>query len=334
MTTSRRETDLLSAMLDLAWGQWTAIGVAGIRASEHTMADPEALLVATLSIGRYDARLFDEMLDWVATNARLLDVARLRRLGEKASPEQRRLLGVVAQMALDRGAQASIRKLADDLSLAREDSARYEVQPLFGGEGGDWLEADELFRRAGFARSTPALRGMSRHPNPDLPACLRFRARALVGPGARAEVLTYLWTHEWAHGRLIAQRASVTQAAVAEYLSALADVSLATKREDGRRTLYRAAPELLAVAGSKPVYVDWVRAWPALVETLDATRESGLSEQAAEVRLAEALIVHVPGLETEGMQADLPALEGWAKQPQRLAEALERVIERVRTLAR
>ncbi len=335
MTTSRLGRDLLDAVLDLAWGQWTALGVSGIRASVRTIADPEALLVATLSVGRHDARLFDEMLDWVATNARLLDVARLRRLGRKASPGQRRLLGVVAQMALDRGAQPSIRKIAEDATLAREDGATYEVRPLFsgeGGEGGDWVDGDELFRRAGFARATPELRGMSQRPDPDLPACLRYRARALVGPGARAEALTYLWTHEWAHGRLIAQRSAVSQAAVAEYLSALADASLVTKREDGRRTLYRAAPALLAVATSKPLYVDWVRVWPALVDILDASRQSGLSEQAARVQLAEALGTHASDLETEGMEVDLPALGGWAKQPQRLDDALDQVVERVRYL--
>lgn len=335
MTTSQRAEDLLTAVLGLSWGQWTAIGVAGVRASERTIADPEALLVATVSIGRYDARLFDEMLDWVAANARLLDVSRLRRLGEEAGLEQRRLLAVVAQMALDRGAQPSIRKLADDLTLAREDGAAYEVRPLFaawGREGNAWVDADELFRAAGFARSAPELRGMSRLPNPDLPACLRFRARALVGPGARAETLTYLWTHEWAHGRLIAQRSAVSQAAIAEYLSTLADASLVTKREDGRRTLYRAAPALLAAAASTPEYVDWVRAWPALVEIVDVTRERGLSEDAARIRLADTLGARAPDLATEGMEIDLPSLGGWAKQPQRLDEALDRVIERVKDL--
>lgn len=57
-------------------------------------ADPEALLLFTLQIARDDARLFDEVLDWLAVNAGVMSVRRLRnfylgdsrdeRLGEAA----------------------------------------------------------------------------------------------------------------------------------------------------------------------------------------------------------------------------------------------------------
>ncbi|HEY5473384.1 MAG TPA: hypothetical protein VIK32_09360, partial [Candidatus Limnocylindrales bacterium] len=81
MKTSDLYDHLADVTLELAWRQWTAIGVAGARSGRQTIVDPEALLLATLSVGRLDARLFDEVLDWVAVNAQLLDMARLRRLG-------------------------------------------------------------------------------------------------------------------------------------------------------------------------------------------------------------------------------------------------------------
>jgi hypothetical protein len=337
MKTSDLYHRLVDVALELAWCQWTAMGAAGVRSSTRTIIDSEALVLATLAVGRSDARLFDEMLDWVAASAHLLDMARLRRLGKLATSDQRRLLGVVAQVAAEHGTGSSISRFAWAEVLAQEEPGEYGREPLFRADGGrvaDWVSTDELFARAGFLRSSPDLRGMSRPPDARKPACLRFRARALVGPGARAEVLTYLWTHEWAHGRLIAERAAYNQAPVAEFLSALADARLAEKRSEGRRTLYRLSDGLRAVGSPVPAYIDWVRAWSALVALLDALRPCGLSEDAGWVRLAEALSSQRDALASEGVEMHVGDLRGWAEAgPGRLEVAVESVIARVRELA-
>ncbi|MFA5845045.1 MAG: hypothetical protein WC971_09485 [Coriobacteriia bacterium] len=337
MGTSSLYDRLVDAVLELAWSQWTGMGVAGVRASRRTIIDPEALTLATLAVGRSDARLFDEMLDWVAANARLLDMARLRRLGRRTSGDQRRLLGVVAEVTAKYGARSSLRQLAWAGVLAQEEAGEYSAEPLFRSAGEDtanWASTDDLFERSGFLRSSPELRGMSRSPDAAEPACMRFRARALAGPGARAEVLTYLWTHEWAHGRLIAERAAYNQAPVAEYLSELADARLAQKRSDGRRTLYRLAGELRDVGVPAPTYVDWVRVWPALVALLDALRPAGLSEDAEWVRLAEVLKSQRDALASEGLDTDVGDLRGWADRgTESLTEAVGSVIAGVRRLA-
>lgn len=338
MKTSDLYERLLAASLGLAWGQWTAIGVAGTRATERTIVDPEALTLATLAIGRSDARLFDEMLDWVATNARLMDMARLRRLGKRAPGDQRRLLGVIAPVAIEHGAKSSFVQLAWAGAPAQEASADYgsEPEPLFRpaspGVAG-WVSADDLFARVGFLRASPELRGMSRRPDASKGPCLRFRARSLLGPGARAEVLTYLWTHEWAHGRLIAERAAYNQGPVAEYLASLAESRLARKRVDGRRTLYRLVDGLRAVAAPVPAYVDWVGTWPAIVALLDAIRPDGLSEDATWMRLADGLRLQRDALASEGLDADPGDLGGWADDgSSRLEVAVESIIARLRGL--
>ena len=41
-------------------------------------ADPEALLLLTFEVGRGEPRLFEEVLDWMLVNERLLSVQRLR----------------------------------------------------------------------------------------------------------------------------------------------------------------------------------------------------------------------------------------------------------------
>jgi hypothetical protein len=41
------------------------------------MIDPEALLLATCTFGRYEPRLFDEVLDWMRTNGWVMNTQRL-----------------------------------------------------------------------------------------------------------------------------------------------------------------------------------------------------------------------------------------------------------------
>ncbi len=88
---------LLDAILESLWTQWTDLGVAGTRGTRGdsgdsgALVDPEALLVGTITFGRYDPRLFDEVLDWLLLNGSLLDVTRLRRLVSGLTPPESRL---------------------------------------------------------------------------------------------------------------------------------------------------------------------------------------------------------------------------------------------------
>ena len=57
---------ILDRLLDLLWRQWSALGVPGrTTIEERRVVDPESLLLISLTVGRYDARLFDEILDWL-----------------------------------------------------------------------------------------------------------------------------------------------------------------------------------------------------------------------------------------------------------------------------
>lgn len=326
----------LDAMLELCWSQWTAIGLAGVHASTVALADPEALMLATLVFGRHDPRLFDEMLDWVHLNDKRVDLARLRRMAKDAEPVTRRLVGVVGEL-LAKADSGRWKPVQQD--QARESAAVYAAEPLFllGGTPAPlWAGQDETFASAGFVRGPIELRGMSRKPDPRSAPALRFRARALCGVGAKAETLTYLWTHEWAHGRVIAERSAYDQAAVARYLTELADGRLATTREEGRRLRYRLEDRLAAVGESDVRYIDWISAFRALTAVWGALSLDVPSEapQAWWMRLAGVLQQQAHALGAEGFDVLLPDLGGWANTgPTVLAEALGGVTVRVRELA-
>ena len=72
----------LEGVLNLLWRQWCSLGVAGHSepAREAYLIDPEALLLATTSLGRYDPRLFDESLDWLTGYGSLINLQRLKNL--------------------------------------------------------------------------------------------------------------------------------------------------------------------------------------------------------------------------------------------------------------
>jgi hypothetical protein len=305
---------LLEAALEVAWRQWTAIGVAGNRASRRYIVDPEALLLATLTVGRSDPRLFDESMDWVTANAPLIDMARLRRLGKSAGAGPKRLLRVVASLAVEHGKSSSLREIAWAGVVGREDHPEYASEPLFLKESGagHWTETDPRFASEGFTRAPLVLRGMSMPPDPRRSPCLRFRARSLVGLGPRAEVLTYLWTHDWAYGRLIAERAAYGQASVAEYLSGLADAGFADRRDDGRRLLYGLSTALKDAAKPIPEYADWVGVWETATRLLGLLGDESLHGDSLWLGLAAMLESSGRALASEGLDVIVPDLRGWA----------------------
>lgn len=68
-------------LLDFAWRQWSQVEVsASVSGEDRWAVDPEALVLFTIGLRRWDPRLFDEMLDWIARNHGLLSMQRLRNL--------------------------------------------------------------------------------------------------------------------------------------------------------------------------------------------------------------------------------------------------------------
>ena len=55
----------LENILNFLWRQWSSLGVAGgARSDDEWVIDPEALLLFSIEMSRYEPRLFDEAVDW------------------------------------------------------------------------------------------------------------------------------------------------------------------------------------------------------------------------------------------------------------------------------
>ena len=96
---------LLETLLDFLWRAWASVGITGHgNSSIKQIVDPEALLLFTASLGRYDQRLFDEVLEWLHINGRFINIQRLKNIMRKSLLQERLclppLLNIVQVMIL------------------------------------------------------------------------------------------------------------------------------------------------------------------------------------------------------------------------------------------
>ena len=174
-------------LVRFAWSQWAQLGVfAPSERADRWSIDPEALLLLTLEVGRNDPRLFDEVLDWLLQNERLISVQRLRNLCIDD-----------VDRALVEGALAWVAR-HQPRSRARWSQRGAgkagETQLLFRGLRRPVSNPDPAFLAHGFLKPETEPSGKSRPPDVDRPAAFAFRLRLLFGVGSRPEVVRYLLT--------------------------------------------------------------------------------------------------------------------------------------------
>lgn len=229
------------ALVDLAWSQWTELGVRGVaRRHQSWSIDPEALLLLTASVAEVDPRLRDESLDWCLSYHRYLSRSRLR--------NARRDVGEETGAAYER--------YAATLSAA-------------GARG--WQDAGEPWP---FVRSSKSELADLRRP-----ALVRIRLRAIFGVSARAEMLHALaWqSPDWTTSMDLAGLACYTKRNVDEELDSLELAGLVEATSRGNRRLVRLAdrPTFQRFVGATPKrFPNWVPLVAALTDLRSFVRST------------------------------------------------------------
>jgi hypothetical protein len=141
--------------------------------------DPEALLLFTFEVARSDPRLFDEVLDWLLINEKLVSLRRLRSLAVDSEDK-----------ALN---EAVIAWLGRELPKGRFGSTARPrssptLEPLFFHERFPIVHRDDTFAEYGWLRPAFAGTRKARPPDVDAPINLSFRLRHLLGVGAHNRV--------------------------------------------------------------------------------------------------------------------------------------------------
>jgi hypothetical protein len=246
-----------------AWEQWSQLGVfAPSHRSDRVAADPEALLVFTLEIGRRDPRLLDEVLDWLLTNERLISVQRLRNLATDSDDRQlvEGAIGWVARWQ-PKG------RFAPRITEAGND----EPAPLFRTLSREVRTPDPAYLAAGLLKPDTEPSRKSQAPDTTRPINFAFRLRLLFGVSSRAEVIRYLITNPAPDpsAQMIADAAGFAKRNINETLTALTATNLVTAFELGnehRYSLNRVVwGQLFGFKqNSWPTYRDWPRLLQAL----------------------------------------------------------------------
>lgn len=250
-------------LLDFTWRQWAQAGMsANLAGADRWAIDPEALILFTTGLARRDPRLFDEMLDWLALNHRLLSMQRLRNLNSRFPVDPGLISAVIAWT----------REPAPEPSKRTRRPA--ETTPVFTGDVVGFIsKADPTFEEFGFIRPRAVRSGKSAEPDVRLPANLAFRLRHMFGPGSRAEVMRVLLTYP--NGTLdasrVADEAAYAKRNVSDALISLAASSAIRATWSGNERQFSADREAWAALlrlslGDIPLFVSWVHLLPVALE--------------------------------------------------------------------
>lgn len=255
-------SDLETDLAGFLWREWSALGVLGTSTSEaRWIIDPEVLLLLTSEIGRHEARLFDEVMDWLLTNSRWINTQRLRSLHIKHEIGDSCVLAAIARSMMEHDPAAKWRKL----SLVAEPKDPPEV--LFRRGYRRLLsvveEPDPVFEGYGLLRPARSPRSLAQPVLMKHACALQFRLRALFGLGMRADILCYLLTHDGAHPSGVAKVLGYSQKRVQDTMAEMAESGQLLVRPSGRMKIYwldrsQWTKFLIPRSDDFPVWIDWV----------------------------------------------------------------------------
>jgi hypothetical protein len=278
MSISTLREDFQKGLVDFLWDEWGQMGVSASTDRRDAWAmDPEALLLLTFEVGRGEPRLFEEVLDWMLLNERLLSVQRLRNL--IVDDEDRRLVEAALGWL---GERRSRNRLG-----ARPGSPKTEgrPQPFFRGSLLEVPDPDPAFLAQGFLKPKGEPSGKSQGPDVQLPINFVFRLRLLLGVSVRAEVARALLTTDapWMNAGALAESTAYTKRNVRDAAASLASAGFAKAWMVGNENRFEATGpwgEFLGV-DQLPGTEDWpqlFRAYRLVLRWLFDRTTQGLSD--------------------------------------------------------
>jgi hypothetical protein len=278
-------TELLDRLLDVLWRQWTTLGVSGRGQTWlGPTIDPDALLLLSCTIARYDARLFDAMLEWLRINGRFVSVQRIKRVLRDENFSGERVLRAVAAAT-----STSVNEIKWARLIRDKTSARENKESLFFLKNGNALpvvhEPDPLFEKYGFLRDRFEERGVAEPFHPEPVSNLLLRLRALLGVNARCEIFQYLLLNSRGSPRAMAKDCYYFPATISKALAEMSRSGFVVSRTEGRHKYYRLFPEtwraLLVGEGSSVAWVVWPPLFSALEQVWVFLDQENLASQSA-----------------------------------------------------
>ena len=309
-------------VFNILWRQWSAFGVAGHGdVWRGSLIDPESLLLITCTVGRYDARMFDAMVEWMGINGRYINVQRLKRImaSEQFAGEQ--VVRAVAAMTRDSVSAAKWSGTAKPGEV-KPGEAEAPPCPLFFLSNGKPMpvqqEPDPIFCAHGLLRTRYETRNVAQLFRPE-PVCnLMLRLRAFLGVNARCEIIAYLLLHEKGSPGPLARDAYYFPLTISKAMAEMRDSGFLASRIQGRRRDHRLAPGIwndLFLGHEQPRWIVWPRLFRALevlwmfFQDTDLTQIDALAQASALRRVLIKSVVDRS--ETSGLDYSFGDLSGY-----------------------
>jgi hypothetical protein len=231
ISTAREE--LQNRLASFLWSQWAQMGVlATADRSDRWAADPEALLLLTFEVGREEPRLFEEVLDWLVKNERLISVQRLRNLARDEA--DRALVEAVLGWLGQRRRRPRLEARNGPNGVAPE------AQSFFRNSSLPVTDPDPAFLAQGFLKPSSEPSAKSQAPDLRLPINFAFRLRQLLGIGARAETARILLTigSPRVNAQALARSTAYTKRNVQEAVTSLTAAGVLSSFEVGNEQVF------------------------------------------------------------------------------------------------
>lgn len=234
MSLKNYRNELKNALLDLAWSQWTALGVAG-HAKEYTanVIDVEALVLFTLFIGQHDQRLFDSMQDWLQKNGRFVNMQRLANLHKKNGCKNTNILSYLA---------ANLATFENRLKwnkLTKSTTDITEVKPLFKDIPSiDKQAKDTIALQYGLERNPYKFAGKQTAFNAQNTATLQLKLRGFFGVNSRAEVMLILLCNDYCKNQDIAGSTGFSWRSIQDILFEMTYSGIVSATQSKKSRLY------------------------------------------------------------------------------------------------
>ena len=264
-------------IFEFLWRQWSTLGIAGVtKSKDNRIIDPEVLLLFSLSLCRYEPRLFDEIIDWLFSNGQLINIQRLQQMQLKYDFHCGPQLSAIAELL---SKKSSYRLKWSGLA---KKYYQEPTEPLFFDKTDNALPcpADKVanpeFLTHGLRRGQISLRGYSQGFDPQNSSCLLLRLRAFLGIHARAEILCLLASVQETHPSEAARLTGYYQKTIQTTLVEMAQSGIILIRTSKKEKFYRLKANtldaLLKPAGISPQWLNWpplLKAFETIWQKLD-----------------------------------------------------------------
>ena len=220
---------LRESVIEAIWIQWRSLGsLIDSDRLAHTMVDPEALLLVSLTLRHHERRLWDVLVSWAKNGSKLFSLQRVKNLQDRY-PD------------LTKG------RLAEFAHRARKEGNDFRWRSLTGSDLGPAARNQDLWEA---------------YPRVWQPAALVVRMRLGIGIGVMSDLLSFLISllGEWASARLIAQATDYSVYSIRRVADNMASAQLIESTQE-KPVQYRAKIEawrdLLGTDGGLPEWHFW-----------------------------------------------------------------------------